>query len=427
MDSIPKPHLLAVPFPVPGHVNPLLNLCYRMAAEGIRVTFVTTDSKHSRTVEEEVGLPLKFVSFPDGVENETGSMKRVLMPDYLLELIERMNLAEENEPITAVLADATVGWVHEVAERIGAQQFAFWNAAPRGLAYLLSSLPELNQESAVVEKIQVNDQSSWMVWVEKMMANMGIDTMKRIRDAKSILINAFYDLDSSSCQLIPRILPVGPLKSISDSNSSIISQEDASCLEWLNRQPNNSVVYVAFGGTGVMSQCQFEELAIGLELAGQPFLWVVRPNLVNGTSVQYPEGYMNRVADNNNGKILDWAPQEKVLAHPATACFLSHCGWNSILEGISYGVPFLCWPHSGEQFFHQDYVSEILKVGIKLDVDHENGIRSRKEISNKIQMLLSNSSMKASALKLKILSEQSISKKGSSNQNLQSFINQLKQ
>lgn len=269
-----------------------------------------------------------------------------------------------------------------------------------------------------------------IVWKEKMMANMGINTIKRIQEVKSILTNAFYDLDSSSCKLIPKMLPIGPLinKSISsNSKNTIISQENdatssfsSSCLEWLDDKPNKSVVYVAFGGTGgAMSQCQFDELAHGLELSGQSFLWVVKPS--NNTDNKSKTSLVL-----NNGRIVEWAPQEKVLAHPAIACFLTHCGWNSILEGISFGVPFLCWPNFGEQFFHQDYVSEILKVGLKLDVDLENGVRSRMEISTKIQMLLSNSSIKENALKLKVLSEESIDKNGSSNQNLQSFINQLK-
>lgn len=269
-----------------------------------------------------------------------------------------------------------------------------------------------------------------MVWKEKMMANMGLDTITRIQHVKSILTNAFYDLDSSSCILIPKMLPIGPLitKSISsNSKNTIISQENdssssSSCLEWLDKKPNKSVVYVAFGGTGgAMSQCQFNELALGLELSGQPYLWVIRPNNTGKKTsfVEYPKGYLK------NGRILEWAPQEKVLDHPAIACFLTHCGWNSILEGISFGVPFLCWPNFGEQFFHQDYVFEILKVGLKLDVDLENGVRSRMEIRNKIQMLLSNSSIKENALKLKVLSEESIGKEGPSNQNLQRFINEL--
>lgn len=160
--SIPKPHLLAIPFPVPGHVNPLTNLCYKIASEGIRVTFVVTtlDSKPSRTTrvqqeEEEVGLPLiKFVSlpFPDGLENNTENMNR------LLNLAVEIENENENEPITAVLADASVGWVLEVADKIGAQQFVFWNASPRGLVYLRSIIPELNQDSD--EELQVNNNQS---------------------------------------------------------------------------------------------------------------------------------------------------------------------------------------------------------------------------------------------------------------------------
>lgn len=44
-----------------------------------------------------------------------------------------------------------------------------------------------------------------------------------------------------------------------------------------------------------------------------------------------------------------WAPQTQILKHPATGGFLSHCGWNSILESVCAGVPILGWPSMAEQ------------------------------------------------------------------------------
>jgi hypothetical protein len=44
-----------------------------------------------------------------------------------------------------------------------------------------------------------------------------------------------------------------------------------------------------------------------------------------------------------------WAPQMQILKHLATGGFLSHCGWNSILETVCAGVPILAWPAAAEQ------------------------------------------------------------------------------
>ncbi|CAA2985945.1 Hypothetical predicted protein [Olea europaea subsp. europaea] len=217
-----------------------------------------------------------------------------------------------------------------------------------------------------------------------------------LHQAKWLICNTFYELESSACNLIPNICPVGPLlSSNSSSNGGSIWAEDRTCLNWLDKQQIGSVVYVSFGSLAVLSQEQFHELALALELCGRPFLWVFRSNFAN------PNGFEQRVTE--RGKMVDWVPQEEVLAHSSVGCFLSHCGWNSTMEGISMGVPFLCWPYFLDQFHNQNYICDMWKIGLRLNPD-ENGLRSRHEINTKIEMLFSHNSIKANALKLKWLS-----------------------
>uniref|UniRef100_A0A5B7C3P4 Putative UDP-glycosyltransferase 83A1 n=1 Tax=Davidia involucrata TaxID=16924 RepID=A0A5B7C3P4_DAVIN len=220
--------------------------------------------------------------------------------------------------------------------------------------------------------------------------------------------------------MIPNILPIGPLLASTDHpRHGSFWLEDSTCLSWLDKQPACSVIYVAFGSTAIFSQHQFEELALGLELSGRPFLWVVRSNLTNA---EYPDGFT--VAD-DHGKIVEWAPQEKVLAHPSTACFLTHCGWNSTMEGLSMGVPFLCWPYFSDQFHNQSKITDMWKVGLRLNPD-KNGIISRHEIKAKIENLLSDDGIKANALKLKEMAGMSVKEGGSSFKNFERFIEHLK-
>lgn len=47
-------------------------------------------------------------------------------------------------------------------------------------------------------------------------------------------------------------------------------------LEWLDKQPQASVLYVAFGTIADLSTSQFIELGLGLEASDQRFIWVVR-------------------------------------------------------------------------------------------------------------------------------------------------------
>ncbi|CAA3023205.1 UDP-glycosyltransferase 83A1-like [Olea europaea subsp. europaea] len=123
--------------------------------------------------------------------------------------------------------------------------------------------------------------------------------------------------------------------------------------------------------------------------------------------------------------MVDWAPQEEVLAHSSVGCFLSHCGWNSTMEGISMGVPFLCWPYFLDQFHNQNYICDMWKIGLRLNPE-ENGLRSRHEINTKIEMLFSHNSIKANALKLKEVALRSIFQSGTSFQNFETFVDYLK-
>ncbi|GKA45224.1 UDP-glycosyltransferase 83A1 [Tanacetum coccineum] len=109
--------------------------------------------------------------------------------------------------------------------------------------------------------------------------------------------------------------------------------EDSSCIAWLDQQSFCSVIYVAFGSLAILNQHKFKELALGIDLINRPILWVVRPCLSGSTHHIYPNGFMDRIS--TRGKIVSWAPQQEVLNHPSVACFMSHYGWNSTMEG--------CW------------------------------------------------------------------------------------
>ncbi|XP_044487708.1 UDP-glycosyltransferase 83A1-like [Mangifera indica] len=451
-----KPHLLLIPYPAQGHVAPLLKLATKIAEHGIKITFVNTEYIEAKILAsgqakaEEGGL-VRLVSIPDGLDDDdrndkikmTESLFRVL-PGHLKELIEKMNQSDDCEPISCVVADICVGWALEIAHEMGIPGAAFVPFGPPNLAFLFqvkrlidSGIIDTNGNSMNDELISVSEETiPWKKneypWscpakpeTQKMLFKILIGVAQTVRISNWVLCNSIYELDSLNCDLVPKILPIGPILASNHSGNSAGSLilEDPSCLNWLDEQATGSVIYVALGSTTRLNQQQFDELALGLESSGLPFLWVVRWNLVKESFTGFPDGFKERIA--GHGKIVEWAAQEKVLAHPSVACFLSHCGWNSTMEGLSMGVPFLCWPYFADQHLNRNYICEAWKIGIDLILD-DNGIVTKHEIKRKVEKLLNDEGIKANALKLKEIARRSLVEGGSSCKNFKRFVNAIK-
>ncbi|KAH6825054.1 hypothetical protein C2S53_014048 [Perilla frutescens var. hirtella] len=455
-----KSHVLAVPAPAQGHLKPLMSLCHEIAKQGIKVTFVNPQTVHDKIVaaakfspEDESNMIL--TSIPDGLKPDEDpndpyvlleSLPRT-MPETLSDLIEKINSSNPNEKISCVIADLGFGWALDIAEMMGAEFVGFSPPSIASFAVILH-IPKLIKQGNLdvngslkkVDLIRLSDDiSAWrkdeLPWsapndlrAQKIIFE-GLKSYQAAYKAKWVLWNSCYELEPAASDLHPNFLPVGPLhlhrtnteKSSSDSIN--FYAEDASCLTWLDTKPAGSVVYVSFGSLAVYSQQQLDELALGLELSGWAFLWVVRLDLANGSRVVYPDGFLERVSE--FGKIVEWAPQNSVLSHPAVGCFMSHCGWNSTLEGVSKGVPYLCWPYFAEQTHNECYICDKWEVGLRINCD-ENGMRSRYEIKMKINMLFSDNKYKENVFKLKEICALSVSEGGSSYKNLKTFIDYLR-
>ncbi|KAF9624161.1 hypothetical protein IFM89_008099 [Coptis chinensis] len=445
-----RPHLLVVPFPAQGHVMPLMELSHNLVDHGFKITFVNTEFSHKRIMSALSNNSysedfIHLVSLPDGMEegedrNDLGKLFDTManvMQGHLENLIKKIN---DSNKITCIVADKNMGWVLEVAQRMSIRKAAVWPASVVFAAVALH-IPKLIEDGIIGEdgsllKNQMIHLSpttpamntSHLVWL--CMGNQGlqetifkaiVSNSRAVKLADYIICNSFSELEPSAFTLIPKFKPIGPL--FASSRLAHFWPEDSNCLRWLDQQEAKSVIYVAFGSFTVLDNRQFEELALGLELCGQPFLWVVRPDFTcEGTDV-YPEGFEARVC--SRGRMVGWAPQRQVLAHPSIACFLSHCGWNSTMEGLSVGVPFLCWPYFADQLLNKSYICDVWKNGLGFDSD-ENGLISREEIKAKVVGLLGNEEIKGNALNLKEIALKNVSDGGASSTNFEDFVQWIK-
>lgn len=236
------------------------------------------------------------------------------------------------------------------------------------------------------------------------------DSVTRIKETKGIMVNTFADLEPLPLRSlsVPPIYPVGPVVNFKEGGHGRNSQsETESIIKWLDDQPESSVVFLCFGSMGSFEMEQIREIAIALECSGHRFLWSLRrpppkgqiglPSNYENAEEVLPEGFIERT--NGVGKMIGWAPQVAVLSHPAVGGFVSHCGWNSVLESLYFGVPIATWPLYAEQQMNAFELVKELGVGVEIRMDyfkdfHGNDenveIVGAKEIESGIRKLMEN-------------------------------------
>ncbi|CAJ1947096.1 unnamed protein product [Sphenostylis stenocarpa] len=448
-----RPHVMVVPYPAQGHVIPLMELSLLLVKQGIKITFVNTKENHDRIMSaspcgDGLQSQICLVWISDGLESSeerkrpgksSGTVLKV-MPEKVEELIECIN-GSESEKITCVLADQSIGWALDIAEKKGIRRAAFCPASAAQLVLGLS-IPHLI-DNGIIDKdgnpinkkvIQLSPtmpsvSTEKLVWVcvgnkttQKHIFQLMVKNINSMKKTEWLLCNSTNELEPAAFSMAPEILPIGPLLSCNQFGHSLGNfwPQDLTCLKWLDQQLPCSVIYVAFGSFTTFSTAQFQELCLALELSNRPFLWVVQPE---GSKIAYPEGFVERVAD--RGRMVGWSPQQKILRHPSVACFISHCGWNSILESVSNGIPVLCWPYFADQFLNRSYVCDVWKVGLRLE-PNGSGMITEGEIKIKIQQILNDEQLKARAGDFKEKVQIGTGQGGLSNKNLDSFISWIK-
>lgn len=215
---------------------------------------------------------------------------------------------------------------------------------------------------------------------------------QHIPQAYGLIFNTFEDLEGPTLSqmrtLGPKVYAIGPLHAhtmtrlaketspvvVDSSTSSSIWKEDKTCITWLDAQPLKSVLYVSIGSLAVFTKEQFLEIWHGLVCSGSRFLWVRRPGSVIGLDLEFEAPSELVQGTKERGCIVDWAPQGKVLAHPAVGGFLTHGGWNSTLESIVEGKPMIGWPYFVDQQVNTRFVEEVWKIGLDMKDTCDRGI-----------------------------------------------------
>ncbi|KAL6626849.1 hypothetical protein ACP70R_030575 [Stipagrostis hirtigluma subsp. patula] len=404
-----RTHFVLVPMMAQGHTIPMTDMARLLAEHGAQVSFITSPVNASRMAGfinevEEMGLAIQFVKLhfpatefglPEGCEN----IDMIPSRDQLLNFLEACaalreplaaHLRETYPPPSCIISDFLHWWTGDIARELGVPRLMFngfcsfsslaWYIIVRENLFErfedeneLFNFPgfptplELTKERCPGSfSVKDEEQIRKNIW-EEVMRCSGV-VMNSFRELEPLYIESYEQITGK------KVWTLGPMCLCNQNSSTMAARgnkaamDEAQCLKWLDSMKPGSVIFVSFGSLACTAPQQLVELGLGLEASNKPFIWVIKAGYKFREVEEWlAEGFEERVKD--RGMIIrGWAPQVMILWHQAIGGFMTHCGWNSTIEGICAGVPMITWPHCGDQFLNERLVVDVLRTGVEVGV-----------------------------------------------------------
>ncbi|VFQ78292.1 unnamed protein product [Cuscuta campestris] len=310
--------------------------------------------------------------------------------------------------------------------------------------FTIPNLPhELTLLRSQVSPFERKDRSEIGSEVEAPMAEFISQLREAERTSYGVVFNTFYGLEPDYADHFQKVLgrkswSVGPLslynretedRALRGKPPTVGEKE---CLEWLDSKKTDSVVYICFGSLANFTDSQLREMAAGIEASEQEFIWVIRKT-GDGTGEEEEEWMPEGFEERTRGKgliIRGWAPQVLILDHGSVGAFVTHCGWNSTLEGVCAGVPMVTWPVFAEQFINEKLVTDILRTGVGVgskEWKHTgcDGVK-REAVAEAIKNVMESEETRRRAKALKEKAREAVEEGGSSHSGLSDLLDELR-
>ncbi|KAM3261004.1 hypothetical protein ACQJBY_051957 [Aegilops geniculata] len=466
-------HILFFPFLASGHLIPIADMAALFAGRGVKCTILTTPANAAiirsavdRANDAFAGtgspaidiavVPFPDVGLPPGVENATALASQDDRDKFfhaatlLREPFDRF-LADNRTD--AVVSDSFFHWSVDAAAERGVPRIAFLGSSMFARSCSDSMLRHNPLENAPDDSDALVALPGLPHRIELRRSQM-MDPAKKpwqweffkgvnAADQRSFgeVFNSFHELEPDYVEhfhktLARRVWLVGPValasKGMAVRGTDAPSPDADSCLRWLDGKPAGSVVYVSFGTLTTFAPAELHQLARALDLSGVNFVWVIGAAAGKDSAEWMPEGFAELIARGDRGFMLrGWAPQMLILSNPALGGFVTHCGWNSVLEAVSAGVPMVTWPRYADQFNNEKLVVELLKVGVSIGAkDYASGIEAHEVIAGEviaesIQRLMESDAIQKKAKDLGVKARRAVEKGGSSYDDVGRLMDEL--
>ncbi|KAL8504968.1 hypothetical protein ACS0TY_016243 [Phlomoides rotata] len=463
-------HFLLIPLMSQSHIIPLTDFAKLLARRGVIVSIITTPSNFARYEASikhaaEDGLSIRMIplnfpgqesGLPPGCENMDSLTSMNLVMEFfqacemLKSPLEKLIQNLDPKPSCIVSTNA-IPWTQKVAEGFKIPRYVFETISCFTLlcSHILSHHEMREGETFVVPGIphRIEFTKAQLPKTLKKSSDDDDNNIGRIIDqineaklkARGTLVNSFEGLEHGYVEGYgkerQRLWCIGPVslcnkkfdEKLDRGNKADI--DDKCCLSWLDSMKRGSVIYVCFGSLCRVTGAQIKEIGLGLEASNFPFIWIIR-GLDFSEEVEKwldEEKFEERVG--GIGLVIrGWAPQVLILSHTSVGGFLTHCGWNSTLEGVCAGVPMITWPMFAEQFYNEKFIVQVLKIGVRIGVeeDRKKAFVKWEQVKKSIEFLMDEGEegkeRRRRAQKLGEMAKEALEEGGSSYMNISLLI-----
>ncbi|KAL5707434.1 7-deoxyloganetin glucosyltransferase [Ranunculus cassubicifolius] len=440
-----REHLVAIPYPGRGHINPMMNFCELLVSKypNLAITVIVTEEWLSILKPTPLPQAITFQSIPNVIPSAVNRSSN--FAEFFNAVFTKMEvpvdelldeLKEEVPPVLAIIADTYLPWAVSIGHRRNTPLVSLWTQSPSVFSIFYhfdlvikngqfpANLSERGNE--IVDYIP-GIASTHLAALPAVFSGAGeqilgnaLDAVSSSKKAQAIILPTFEELEPQVTTTLKEILSVpiysvGPLIPHTTLDSTANDNlEDY--FRWLDSQPAESVLYISLGSFLSVSREQMEEIIQGIRESGVRYLWVGRGDTLR---IQEDCGEM--------GLVVPWCDQLKVLCHPSIGGFWTHCGWSSTVEGVYAGVPMLTCPIAFDQAPNQKLIVDDLKIGMVVKTVATDTLVSKKEISKIVQRFMDldgteSKEMRTNARVIKERCRRALAKGGSSEANLHAFV-----
>ncbi|GAB4838923.1 hypothetical protein Ancab_028455 [Ancistrocladus abbreviatus] len=442
-------HVAVCAFPYGTHAAPLLRLIQRIAATApdIRFTFFSTQTSNDHLFSAANGGAAPFPNIAPHTVHDGIPEGHVLSDPFEEPIALFLSSAEENVrksmaeaeeevgvEISCLVTDTFLWFCQKIAEEKGAAWVPLWAAGDAVLAAYFHA--EMFRSIIGVEGIQGREDEAAdflpgfsAIRVADLPEGVvsgdltdpfyeSLPTMAlALSKATAVVINSIEELEpeitNNLKERLQTVLNVGPFSITSPPQ--IMKPDEYGCLSWVEGRELASVAYIAFGTLATPPSNELEALAEALEESEVPFIWSLNAQ----SKTKLPEGFLKRTEE--KGKVIPWAPQLALLAHPSVGVFVTHGGWSSVLESIVTGVPMICRPFFADQMFNKRFIETIWQIGTGV----EGEIFTKSGTLDALKKVLQGQEgkqMRENLKGMKQLAEQAVKQDGSSTSNISRLI-----